>query len=360
MCDVKEVVIACPSLDLSKNIGGISSVAGFVIKHNNLYHYTHFEIGKYDNEKRSLSYAFRIARIWSKWFFLMIFSNGLLVHFNFALEKRAIIRDSPLILFAQLMKKPLVLHVHGGLYLDKEDIPHWVRYMLEWILGSQKPKIVLSNTEKDTIIRKYNARNVHVLPNSADIGEALNFKKNFGAKSILTLLYIGRITKAKGIEYIYKALKELKRNMVPFRFILAGNGEDKEEYLDKFSGTFGDDFEYRGVVCGIEKTRLLKESDVFILPSLYEGLPVALLECMAYSIVPLVTDVGSVKSVVEDGKNGIILGMHSFEDISDAIMRFHNDESLLERLGANAQRSIFEKFNPENYINTLNKIYELA
>lgn len=357
---LKTVVIACPSLDLSKNIGGISSVASFLIKHNCFYHYSHFEIGKYDNEKRTLSYIFRIAKIWISWFFLVLRRKDFLIHFNFALEKRSIIRDSPLILFAQLLKKPLVLHIHGGLFLEKEDIPLWVGYILRLVLGSKKPKIVLSNSEKNIISQKYHAKNVHVLPNSADIGDAMTFRKAFNSDSQIKLLYIGRITKAKGIEYIYQALRVLKESKVPFKFILAGNGEDKDEYLRKFSESIGNAFEFRGVVSGNGKMNLLKECDVFILPSLYEGLPVALIECMAFSIVPLVTDVGSVKSIVDNGKNGIILGLHSYEDILKAIIKLENDKSLLKELGTNAQKTIFENFNPEIYITKLNDIYRLA
>ena len=356
----KTVVIACPSLDLSKNIGGISSVASFLIKHNNDYHYSHFEIGKYDNEKRTLSYILRIAKIWINWFNLVLFRKDFLIHFNFALEKRSIIRDAPLILFAQLLKKPLVLHIHGGLFLEKEDTPLWVGYILRLVLSSKNPKIVLSNSEKDIISRKYYARNVHVLPNSADIGDAMTFRKTFNSNAQIKLLYIGRITKAKGIEYTYQALKVLKGDNVPFKFMLAGNGEDKDEYLRKFSESLGTDFEYRGVVSGNSKMNLLKECDVFILPSLYEGLPVALLECMAFSVVPVVTDVGSIKSIVDNGKNGIILGLHSYEDISKAILKLDNDKSLLKELGTNAQKTVFENFNPEIYIAKLNDIYRLA
>lgn len=354
------MVIACPSLDLGKNIGGISSVASFLIKHNKYFNYSHFEIGKYDNEKRTLSYIFRIAKIWINWFFLVLFRRNFLIHFNFALEKRSIIRDAPLILFAQLLKKPLVLHIHGGLFLEKEDIPRWVGSGLKLVLSSKNPKIVLSNSEKDIISRKYHARNVHVLPNSADIGDAMTFRKTYNIEAQIKLLYIGRITKAKGIEYTYQALKVLKEYKVPFKFILAGNGEDKDEYFQKFSESLGNDFEYRGVVSGNGKMNLLKECDVFILPSLYEGLPVALLECMAFSIVPLVTDVGSIKSIVDNGKNGIILGLHSYEDISKAILKLDNDKSLLKELGTNAQRTIFENFNPEIYITKLNDIYRLT
>ena len=95
MVKTDRVIITGPSLDPIKNIGGISTVAGFVIDNNNSYCYSHFELGKRDNETRTVLYLFRILTAWIHWFFLMICRKRILIHFNFALERRSIMRDSP-------------------------------------------------------------------------------------------------------------------------------------------------------------------------------------------------------------------------------------------------------------------------
>ena len=360
MNHTKRVIIASPSLDIEKNIGGMSSLVGFVINNNKRCNYSHFEIGKYDKEKRTLLYYFRILKKWIQWFFLMTFGKNLLVHFNIALEKRSIIRDSPLLLYAHLLRKKLIIHIHGGLYLEKEEMPVWIKSILVSILSQKGPKIVLSSVEQRLVISKFHAKSVFVLPNSVDLKEAKDFIRIYSGKSPVRLLFIGRITKTKGIEYIYKALKALKEKDLPFKFIMAGSGEDRDEYVRRFSEVLGSDFIYMGVVSGDIKTTLLKECHVFLLPSLYEGLPISLLECMSFAMVPVVTDVGSIKSVVEDGYNGIVIGKHSYEDISEAIIRLIYEKDLFERLGANAQQSIFEKFDTDAYLKKLNEIYDLA
>ena len=358
MNPVKKVVIVSPSLDLKKNIGGMSSVAGFVISNNKSYEYSHFEIGRYDKEKRTVLYYFLILKKWIHWFFLMTFGRNLLVHFNIALEKRSIIRDSPLLLYAQLLRKRLIIHIHGGLYLEKEQVPGWVKSVLRSILSGRDPKIVLSSVEQELINKKFHAKNVFVLPNSLDIKEAKDFRRIYPDKGPIRLLFFGRIVKAKGIEYICRALKVLKEQDLPFKFIMAGNGEDRDEYVRRFSDILGPDFVYMGTVAGRVKTTLLKECHVFLLPSLYEGLPISLLECMSFALVPVVTDVGSIKNVISDGYNGIIVSKYSYEDISEAVIRIINEKDLFERLGVNAQQSIFENFNPDTYIKKLNEIYD--
>ena len=354
------IIITGPSLDFKKNIGGISTVTNFVINNNTSFHYSHFELGKHDKEKRTVLYFFRVLKVWIHWILLMIFRKNLLIHFNIALEKRSIIRDSPLILFAQLLKKRMIIHIHGGVYLEKAEMPKWIKTVLRSNLSGKEPIIVLSPVEQELITRRFNARNVLLLPNSLDIEEAKEFNRIYSNENPVRLLFLGRIVKTKGIEYIFHALKDLKIKNIPFKFIMAGDGEDKNEYVSRFSEILGVDFDYKGIVSGNLKTELLKECNIFLLPSLYEGLPISLLECMSFAVVPVVTDVGSIKNVVIDGYNGIIVGKHSYEDISKAIVRLYNEKDLLEQLGTNAQQYIFENFNPSIYIEKLNEIYGLT
>lgn len=354
------IIITSPSLDLNRNLGGISTVAGFVISNNKKYHYSHFELGKHDNEKRNVLYLFRILKVWVHWFFLMIFGKKLLIHFNIALERRSLIRDSPLLLFAKLLRKQMIIHIHGGLYMGKEQMPYWIKKILVSVLSGKDPIIVLSPVEQESIVRKFRARNVLVLPNSLDLNEAKEFSRVYSHEGTLTLLFLGRIVKDKGVEYIFQALKALKERGFVFKFLLAGSGEDKDEYVNRFSEILGPYFEYMGVVSGNAKTALLEKSDVFLLPSFYEGLPVSLLESMSFGLVPIVTGVGSIKSVVTDGNNGIIVEKKSFEDIYEAIIKLIREKDLVEELGINARQYIFEHFNPDIYIKELNKIYEMA
>ena len=291
----------------------------------------------------------------------MIKENDILVHFNFALDKRSIIRDSPLILFAKLLNKRMVIHLHGGEYLESENIPAWIKKLLKLILSGKAPKIVLSPIEKEIVKMKFNCLNIEVLPNCIDLTGAKNFIRINSGDPQLKLLFIGRIVLRKGIEYIFQALLILKKKEIPFKFILAGTGPDEDIYVKKFSELLQSNFEFKGIVSGDNKTELLKECDVFLLPSIYgEGLPISLLECMSYSLVPIVTDNGSMKYVVKDGENGILVNKESSVEIADAIVNLSTKEDLLQKLGRYASKSVFDNFDPAVYIDKLNEIYDKA
>lgn len=352
------IIITSPSLDTQKNIGGISSVARFLMENNSDYDYRHFELGKHDNEKRGVYWFLRIVKAWVAWFFLMIIKRDILIHFNIALEERSLIRDFPLILFARFLRKRQVIHIHGGELLHKEKGRNWIEILLKYFYSGKEPKIVLSSMEKKMIVSKYHAKNVFELPNTVDMTEAEFFNRQYPFQPPVKILYMGRIVKSKGLDYIIEALEILNKKAIPFKFIMAGSGPEEKYYLKKLSGIPQDCFEFKGLISGPLKTGLLKQCDIFLLPSLYEGLPVSLLEAMSFGLVPVVTEVGSINSVVKNGETGIIVAMRSSVNIAEAVERLIENDDLFKRISTNSRRYVFENHNPVDYINKLNKVYD--
>lgn len=94
------------------------------------------------------------------------------------------------------------------------------------------------------------------------------------------------------------------------------------------------------------------------MPTYFEGLPMSLLECMSYGVVPVITPVGSIPEVVVDGNNGLFIKVKDTDSIVDAISKINSDRNLLNRLSVNARNTIFSKFSTLQYISQLNHIYQ--
>jgi glycosyltransferase involved in cell wall biosynthesis len=354
------ILITAPSLDTKYNVSGISSLVNFIINNNSGLTYTHFELGRKDNEKRGVIWFLRIIKTTVKWAVVVTGKKITLLHFNFALSKPSIIRDAPLVLYAKLIQKKMIIHLHGGDYLTDKKPPAWMKIILKMVFSGNTPVIVLSPVEQQAVTADYGLKNVHVLPNCVDLNDAKIFKRSFDKQAVLNMLFIGRITTTKGIEYIYQALSKLKNKQVPFKFYMAGTGPEEKEYTDKFRALLGDGFEFKGVVSGKAKTDLFKCCDIFLLPSLFEGLPISLLESMSFGLVPVVTGVGSIKHVVTTGQNGILVDSDPVEDTVLAIENFSKDKKLVQKLSTNASDFIFKNYNPDVYLADLNKIYKVA
>jgi glycosyltransferase involved in cell wall biosynthesis len=351
------IIITSPSLDPQVNVSGISAITKFIIDANSGNNYSHFEIGKKDEEKRDGRWLLRILQTYCRWIHTLYTNKDSLIHFNLSLDNRSLIRDSPLLLLARLFRVRIVVHIHGGLVLTRDSNPWWIRQLLKLNFSNRYPKVVLSSLEEDILRKMSNSDNIFVLPNCIRLADADSFKRIHNHDKPLRLLFMGRIVATKGLDYIYLALKGLKEGGIPFKFVMAGKGADEDSYVPQFEALLGDDFEFKGIVSGEEKNAVLRDSDAFLLPSFFEGLPIALLEAMSFGLVPITTNVGSIKHVVSNDNNGMIVKTHSWEDITDAVESLTNNREHMQELSANARSYIFENYNSTSYVSSLNRIY---
>ena len=120
----------------------------------------------------------------------------------------------------------------------------------------------------------------------------------------------------------------------------------------------GDKFYYGGVVAGAEKWRQLAASGVFLLPSRYgEGLPMALLEAMAARCVVIAADVASIRAVIKDGENGLMVEPYNAAQVVEKLKFALSGKSELESLRRKARVTVETKFAISNYIENLDNIY---
>jgi len=264
----------------------------------------------------------------------------------------AIIRDFFLILLARFRKIKTVTHVHGGYHLTSLNSNISIKLLIKFIVNNSNIVIVLSEIEKINIVNKFHCKNnIYVLPNCVDIKNSKEIeKKDFN------ILFLGRLHQDKGLFEIIHALSELQD--VKFKFNLCGSGPLEHVILNKCHSLIKDKFSYKGVVWGDKKIDIINNSSVFLLPSYYEGLPISLLETMSMGVVPIVTDVGSIREVVVNGQNGFIIDKKSPKQIAEKIRLLYNNKELLQEMSNNARNKIIHNYNIENYFQKLNEIYE--
>lgn len=333
----------------------------FIIDNNDQCSYVHFHQGKSDKESANLpSRVYRIVKTYRLWKKHLKTTSTELVHYNFPLDARSIIRDFPFMRYTLKHHIPLVVHIHGGLYLFKKNRPFLINTILRRIFAWPCTFIVLSNKEKTAVEEQFHAGNVEVLPNCIDLKGASQFHRQSIVSSPLHLLYLGRIEPKKGMDFLLEACETLQKKGVDFVVHLAGKDQCDDYYLNQFRKRLGDRFRYEGIVAGDRKTTLLKRCQVFVLPSFYEGVPISLLETMSFGCVPVVTNVGSISEFVDENVNGLFVKQKDSDSIVDAIELLNNDRDRLFAMGCQARRTIFDKQDPQQYISQLNQIYHLC
>jgi len=148
-----------------------------------------------------------------------------------------------------------------------------------------------------------------------------------------------RLAPQKGLEYLIDAARILKERGLEVGVAIAGAGELKGR-LESLARAYG--LEDTVVFCGHQRdiARFLSAIDVFVLPSLWEGLPLTLLEAMAMGLVCIATDLDGVKEAIEHGRTGILVPPRDSDALADAMQSALSDLKKFAPLGEAAKRDV--------------------
>jgi glycosyltransferase involved in cell wall biosynthesis len=350
------ICIISPNLNPEINVSGISTVVNSIINHNLQHNYFHFELGKRDKKNK---YDFDSFKLVFKFFFFHFFirQNQInLIHQNVPFNLKGIIREFILNKIGKFSKIKTIIHIHGGEYVIRKPTNPILNYCIHSLLNNNEIVIVLSDLEKNSISKNYGFNNSIVLPNSISIKDE-NFSKIFSKVPIF--IFLGRIHQSKGIYEIIEMLNKIKL-VFKFKFHLYGDGPLLQFTIEQLNSILGADFFYGGVISGQNKFDALSNADYFLLPSRYgEGLPMALLESMSLGLIPIVTNDGSMNTLIKDKFNGIKVKKNDPYDFLQKTINILNDKTLQLKISQNAFNTVLKYHNIDNYIISLNKIYNL-
>ena len=167
---------------------------------------------------------------------------------------------------------------------------------------------------------------------------------------------IGRLHVQKGQTYLLDAAATVIKQARDVDFHFVGEGELRQS-LEAQIRSLG--IQEHVKLCGArtDVAELLATMDIFVLPSLWEGLPIVLLEAMAAGKPIVVTAVDGVKEVIT-GEEALLVPARDPESLSNAILRILNDSALARQLGERAYRKVKSEYNIETMVKKIGELYE--
>lgn len=283
--------------------------------------------------------------------FLLKLPKYEIVHVNVASDA-SYYRKSFFVRGAHLFHKKLVIHQHGG---DFESFYHRQlndkgRKNVKRVLSMGDAFLVLAPAWKEffgTIIDK---DKITVLPDAIEIPALV--EKEYGQHKIL---FLGRLCEGKGIRELLAVLPALKKKYPSLKLYLGGIWEDKA--LEKLAKQQEDTITFLGWVSGEEKKKYLKECDIFVLPSYFEGQSVSLLEAMAYSCAIVASKTGGIPQMIIEGETGLFAEPKDEVSLYEGLDRLLSDAQLCKRLGTKARQKVEKEFSIEKNMEKLLHIY---
>lgn len=236
-------------------------------------------------------------------------------------------------LLAQLViraRRPLILHAHGGRFdTFHRALPPAVRRLVNRTLQQANLLITLSSQWRDFYIHECELApsQVVVLPNPVRVPARTPDRSG---RSQVRFLHLGKLGKGKGSFDLVQAFLALPPELRErARLVMAGNG-DLERVRQAAAGESR--IEVRPWIDATERDRLMSESDVFVLPTYAEGVPMSLLEAMAAGLPSITTPVGGIPDVFTQGAEGLMVKPGDVAQLTAAMAQLMGDEPL--RLGS--------------------------
>lgn len=167
-----------------------------------------------------------------------------------------------------------------------------------------------------------------------------------------------RLARQKNIEMLIEAAAEVIALNASYHFIVAGEGNERARLQKKIDGLgIGDHLKLIGFISDINP--LLHASDIFVLPSAYEGMSNSIIEAMLAKLPVVCTAVNGATELIKDRKNGILVAYNNTTELTKQLIALSNP-SLRKELGENAHETISRDFtsaimakNYEEHINYL-------
>jgi glycosyltransferase involved in cell wall biosynthesis len=184
-------------------------------------------------------------------------------------------------------------------------------------------------------IRGENAGRMRFVPNGVE--ERFFVAREFAEKSVLRLLYVGTWLDRKGVYYLTEGFGLLAAQCTNVRLTVAGCLASEEQVRQAFAREVRDRIEVIPFVKREDMPALYAGHDVFVFPSLVEGMPLTLLEAMATAMPSVTTNVCGMADVVEDRVNGMLVPPADAKALAQAIEQLAGSVKLRGELGQAAQ-----------------------
>ncbi len=277
-------------------------------------------------------------------------------------------RKLVVVAIARATRRPVLLHVHGGGFPHKLRRSGWrgavLRRTFRWAAEHADAVAALTPGWADELARWARVERIRVVPNAPDLDERVAASRAAPAAAP-TLLFLGHLHADKGIVELVEAFARLRDTHRGLRLVIAGEatrggslGPEAIRALAQARGVGGPELELPGWVGPEAKGSLLASAACFVLPSYFEGQPLALLEAMLARVPVVATAVGGIPEVARDGVEALLVPPRDPDALAGAIDRVLTDRRLAERLADAAQRRVRAEYSAAAVARRVQAIYD--
>jgi len=263
---------------------------------------------------------------------------------------------SVLTFLARSAGRKVLMHLQGGGFRDFYDrSPDTLRRLIRACLNIHHRVVANSRQmRQDLLDMGVPSRRITVLDNAVFVpptgiwnGAGPVPGARDRSDTTVTVLFLNRLAPAKGVAELIESAGRVCSVHPDVRFRIVGPDDPRERPVRdqvRMHGLEGR-VEVPGPIAEEAKDAAFRAADIYVLPSHVEGMPIGLLEAMSYGLPCVVTPVGGIAGVVQDGVNGLLVPPRDSAALASAIEQLVEDPALRRRLGTAARETITRRFN---------------
>ncbi|MCM1990504.1 glycosyltransferase family 4 protein [Oceanirhabdus seepicola] len=250
---------------------------------------------------------------------------------------------------------PVILHIHGGGFIEFYDTaPIIIKKRVQKVIKRSDKIIVLSEKFKNELIDRFDIDNIKIV--KVINGIKLNNEKIKLEDKKLQVIYLGKLTKNKGIYDLLQIIPKIHAKYPEVKFIIAGDGDIDKVKEIVISEEINNCTQVVGWIDGETKKKFLIESSILVMPSYFEAFGISIVEAMDYGMAVVATKVGGIPEIIQPNKNGLLFESGDLKEFSQALEKYISDNKARAKVQKNNLVAV-EQYDINNVINQIKEIY---
>jgi glycosyltransferase involved in cell wall biosynthesis len=276
------------------------------------------------------------------------------------------LKHSICVFIARLAGSKVLIHPHCSLsvlYNERSVLWRWyVRFVIRRTVG-----LIALSREWKQISEIIPGHPVFMLPNAIDMQDYRKIAmKRFSTPDSpekVSIFYLGYLGRAKGTFDLIEAARCVLERHSSVEFHLVGEQLNEGELMALNRVVeelkLGDRFVIHPPAYGADKMEFFQQADIFVYPSYYEGMPMAVIEAMASGLPVVATRVGGLPDLIQENENGLLVSSGAPVELADALEKLVGDHKKRIEMQQMSFKLAQEKYDIENLVERLNEIYKI-
>ena len=255
-----------------------------------------------------------------------------LVHLNPSLRPKALLRDGLSLLIARALGRKVLVFLHGWDPACEASIRRRYLFLFRHVYFKADAFVVLASQFQSALREFGYDKPIYVettiVPDELFARTQIRPGSTKRDRTGVNILFLSRVEKSKGIYEALEAFHLLRKKVPSVTLTVAGDGAELKNAQTHVQTEGIDGVRFLGWVAGVQKHQAFSEADIYVFPTWGEGMPLSVLEAMAYGLPVVTRPVGGLADFFEQGKMGFVTDSRDPQILASFLERLARDPDL--------------------------------